>query len=197
MRALFLFLLCLAVASATLSNSFTAILGNVSIAAPPGSNDVNYFLSSLGLSFINATNFQLALTGTVKTKGYDLEAAPTTCYGSYVFASPDDISFIYDLSPSSVICTQQTTLKFGFCPWGCSKFAGTYVPFFDSIDAPKFMAITPGPDTPGVTWGGLPYNIKLSCNTTSCGSASNLIPPAPLPANSSVQVCRWRDFVCL
>lgn len=189
MRALLLGLvLCVALCGATLSNTFSTVLGNVSIASPSsGSSDVYYSLTSLGLSFINATNFELALTGAVIAKGYYLPAAPSTCFGYYMFAAPQIISFVYDLSVLSAICRQQTSIQYSLC-YACAFFAGTYIPLFDSIDTPMMMAITPGPDTPGLTWGNLARDIRLSCNSTSCGTANNVVPPAPLPQNGSITV---------
>jgi hypothetical protein len=169
---------------ATLTNKFCTALANVNFdqdSDPPAL----FSLNNLCLEFRNATTFALELQGLVNYKGITYTAVTSTCVGNYFFAAPQTISFTYNLN--STICTPVSSL-FGYCNWGCAKFADTYVPLFDDINAPMMMAITPGPDTPGVTWGGLPYDLTLTCNTTSCGSASNLVPPAPLQQNASFTV---------
>lgn len=169
---------------ATLTNKFCTGLANINL-DQTGDPLALFSLNNLCLEFRTASTFGLELQGKVNYKGITYDAVPSTCVGTYLFAAPQTISFVYDLN--ATFCTPGNAV-FGYCNWGCAKFANTYVPLFDNIDAPLIMSITPGPDTPSVTWGGLPYDLKLVCNTTSCGSASNLVPPAPLPANVSVTV---------
>ena len=171
-------------ARATLTNKFCTGLANINL-DQTGDPLALFSLNNLCLEFRTASTFGLDLQGKVNYKGITYDAVPSTCVGTYLFAAPQTISFVYDLN--ATFCTPGNAV-FGYCNWGCAKFANTYVPLFDNIDAPLIMSITPGPDTPSVTWGGLPYDLKLVCNTTSCGSASNLVPPAPLPANVSVTV---------
>jgi hypothetical protein len=179
-----LLLIALPVARATLTNKFCTGLANINL-DQTGDPLALFSLNNLCLEFRTASTFGLELQGKVNYKGITYDAVPSTCVGTYLFAAPQTISFVYDLN--TTFCTPGNAV-FGYCNWGCANFANTYVPFFDNIDAPLIMSITPGPDTPSVTWGGLPYDLKLVCNTTSCGSASNLVPPAPLPANVSVTV---------
>lgn len=191
MRLLLPFLLLLLsaspLASATLSNSFCASLNNVTLPGDPFI-DASMVLSSVCTTYTNATNFALSLSGFAQYKGVYYSAATATCQGFYGFAQPQLITFAYDLSANNY-CSQPS-IPFGFCSWACAAFAGTYIPFFDNMAAPMIMEITPGPPTgtPIYNWGNLPYNLKLACNNTGCGSASNLVPPAPLPPNPSFTV---------
>lgn len=183
MRGLALGLLLVALTSATLTNKFCTGLNQVTL--PQSDPLAIYSLTNLCLGFVSASTFTLELQGIVRYNQVPYPAVTSTCTGTYLLAAPQTISFVYDLN--STFCTPGNS-AFSFCTWGCARFANTYVPFFDDISAPLVMSITPGPDTPSTTWGGLPYDLKLVCNTTSCGSASNLVPPAPLPANASVTV---------
>jgi hypothetical protein len=167
-------------ASAELSNSFCTGLANVAIdGSPPQPNINGYTLTSLCLSFYNATSYGLEMHGNVIYKNTYLPASDTTCIGDYLFAQDQRVTFSANLALPT--CVAPTGAAFSFC-WACAKFVGTYVPFFDSIDAPTLLTIAPGDSQPQpYLWGGLPDSLLLVCNTTSCGSASDVIPPSPLP----------------
>lgn len=195
MRVLLALLLLASFASATLSNSFCTAVANVTLPNDPFP-DATMLLSSVCVTYINSTNFALSLSGWSLYKDIQLSAATSVCQGFYGFAQPQLITFAYDLSTRNY-CSQPSSVTFGFCNWACAAFAGTYVPFFDNITTPMIMEITPGPaeGAPVYSWGNLDYNLKLACNNTSCGTASNVVPPAPLPPNPVFNVRRflwWR-----
>jgi hypothetical protein len=179
--ALLFYLSFVSLVSATLQNSFCTGLSNTTISGWIPQPNVNaYTLSNVCLNFYNGTSFGLALNGFVNVKGTWLSVSATTCIGEYFFAQGQKIAFSENLAKS--VCLTSTGAAYSFC-WACPKFAGTYIPFFDSIDTPKHLSITPDASQPQpYLWGGLPYSMDLICNTTTCGSASGLIPPSPLPS---------------
>jgi hypothetical protein len=176
-------------ASATLSNSFCTDLDNVPIPGfPPEPNINGYVLNHFCVVFYNATSFGLQLSGSIISKNVIIPIGDTTCVGEYFFAQGQKITFSEDLAQP--VCISPTGAAYSFC-WACPRFAGTYVPFFDSIAAPMQLTIAPGDSQEQpFLWGGLTYSMNLQCNTTTCGSASNIFPPAPLPQNASFTVRR-------
>jgi len=174
-------------ASATLSNSFCASLDNLQVPGSPMEPNVNgYTLTSTCLVFYNATTMGLSLKGNVLYKNVYIPATDTICPGNYYFAQGQKITFDNNLK----CITATSGAAFSYC-WACAQFSGTYIPFFNSIATPMNLTIAPDASQPKpYLWGDLPYSLSLNCNSTSCGSASDVIPPAPLPANASYVVRR-------
>lgn len=165
-----LFLL-LGAASAQLQHSFCASLTNPVPLTPSAPSSTYYGLTSLCATFQNSTYALFSLSGYVKDVTYGYYATSAACGATYLFASPDEIVLA---SPS---CSQVPLEKPGFCSWECNELMGTYVPFFDNVAAPKIFTINPlVTQQAALQWGGLPYPLELVCNTTSCGSASGLVP---------------------
>lgn len=175
---------------AILTNSFCASFANITIpnvGAPP---TAVYLLSQLCLRFNNASQFSLLLTGYESVSGGPtyISLGTTTCNGTYYWAAPETVGFTYVINgPTSSFCTSDSTSGRDFCPWGCQRFAGSYVPYWDDLVAPAKMGILPGPDLPQYNWGGLAYPIGLACNTSSCGTAVGLIPQLQANVNYTVR----------
>lgn len=185
MRSLLALLLLIGAASSVLENSFCdSVLHNVNLPGPNPGLGYSYWLSSICLTFDTPTNFTLSLSGTVKytSLGYLVTAF---CKGNYYWAAPDLVVMAYE-SEAPSYCSQSVSSP-GFCPWVCPQFGGSFVPYFDEIAAPTEMTLN-NPSS-SVNWGSLPQSITLVCNTTSCGSAANLVPN--LQQNASYMVRRY------
>jgi hypothetical protein len=182
MRAVLLVLAALLpLASAVLSGSFCNdnlnYLALQNLAA--GSNNPNYYaLTSICTTFVNASSFELRVEGIVKVPGAPSAfPAEATCRGIYAFGGTGAIELAYD--PSS-FCTGTAV---GFCPWVCTQFGGSYgVVFAPNVETPKYLNINPASSqAPVYNWGALSISFPMACNTSSCGSASDIFPPAPIP----------------
>lgn len=170
----------------TLSGSFCSAILGLPIVNEQGPSfpSISYVVDTICVTFEDDTSFILQAKGAVKDQNnpapYSVEAH---CTGRYFFGSDYQINLGYVQSTPSY-CTQNTNLP-GFCPWICTQFGGTWSTFFaPPLSAPMAMAIDPSSSNPDLNWGGLVQSFPMSCNSSSCGSASDLVPPAPIPANS-------------
>lgn len=177
MRALLLLLLLLAASGyAVLSGSFCGALRDVAISSPSSPPTVRFKLAQICLTFVNDSYHKLSLSGLITPPaGGDIPSS-AICTGTYSFAAPQEINFAYDMNTFG-FCSS-TTSGYSYCNWGCGLFGGTFIPFFDQAAAPTRLSITPQDPlaNPPVNWGNLPFSMALYCNTSSCGSAENLIP---------------------
>lgn len=173
-QLLLLILLALLVprSAAVLQNSFCSQpLNGLPLPAPSNlSPYFSYSLSSLCLTWTTSSNYTISLAGLVYQNNLPL-AISAQCNGVYYWANPQDIIFALPSNAPSY-CTQ--TSGPGYCNWACEQFAGTYIPFFDSVSAPMQLVINPS--TAGINWGSIVQPIPLFCNTSSCGSATGLVP---------------------
>lgn len=188
MRAsvLLVLLSSLALVSSLLTHSFcgsglSLTMTNEQAVSPPAPVTIYYVLGSVCLTFTNATAFVLDVTGTVKDQynpaPYEVQAH---CVGDYFFGSDYQLNLGYPAG-APTFCSQNTGLP-GFCPWACTQFGGSWTAFFaPPLSGPMLMTINPSSANPKLNWGGLVQSFPMACNTTSCGSASDIIPPAPIP----------------
>jgi len=168
-------------ASATLSGCFcNEQLSNALIPNDPISG-IQYFASSVCMCYPSADTFSLQIQGrAILTQGnHNVSLPMATCSGVVLYAQPQLAVLTYN---ATNYCTADTSSSpVSFCPWVCPAFAGTYNFLYDQPTGTRMIAFAPGPVEPPVSWGGLVVPIKLLCNDTSCGDASGLVPPAPLP----------------
>lgn len=188
--ALVLVLLAASGTRATLQNSFCYNSGN-SIntmnsgpLTPPG---FSFGVFDVCLTFTTFHNYSLSLVGVAKEtqQGYGVSA---TCAGQYAFAAPSFIQFVPQTCSQNV-----STGQVGFCKWACSQFSGNYFPFFDNFSAPAQLFVgTAPPNSPSLyNWGYLSQPMPMTCNTTSCGSASGVVPNPYQGGNVSYTVRRF------
>ena len=175
-------------ASATLTGCFcNDQLANILLPNDPIPG-VQYYASSLCLCYPSATTFTLQVNGrAIITQGnHNVSVPMASCSGVVFYAQPQLAVFTYN---ATNYCTSDASASsISFCPWVCPAFGGTYEFLYDSATGTRMIAFAPGPVDPPQTWGGLAVGIKLLCNDTSCGDASGLVPPAPVPENFTVNV---------
>jgi len=183
-------------ASATLSGCFcndqlaNALLPNDPI---PG---VQYFASSVCMCYPSADTFTLQINGrAIITQGNRNISLPmASCSGVVLYAQPQLAVLTYN---ATNYCISSASSVFSFCPWVCPAFGGTYNFLYDQPINTRIIAFAPGPVEPPVSWGGLVVPIKLLCNDTTCGDASGLVPPAPLPDDATFDVRSPRKLLAL
>ena len=175
-------------ASATLSGCFcndqlaNALLPNDPI---PG---VQYFASSVCMCYPSADTFTLQINGRalITSGNHNISLPMASCSGVVLYAQPQLAVLTYNAT--NYCSADSSSSSVSFCPWVCAAFAGTYNFLYDLPTGTRMIAFAPGPVEPPVSWGGLVVPIKLICNDTSCGDASGLVPPAPIPENVTVDV---------
>lgn len=175
-------------ASATLSGCFcndqlaNALLPNDPI---PG---VQYFASSVCMCYPSADTFTLQINGRalITSGNHNISLPMASCSGVVLYAQPQLAVLTYNAT--NYCSADSSSSSVSFCPWVCTAFAGTYNFLYDQATGTRMIAFAPGPVEPPVSWGGLVVPIKLICNDTSCGDASGLVPPAPMPENATFDV---------
>lgn len=190
--------LLVSLASATLSNAFVNDnLGNVVLPNPSAPPGLSYQLNSLKLNFDNAVNYTLEFSGVVhQTPGPVTYVSSGRCTGGYVLAGQSSYEIMFSLYGNAPLyCTESLTNVYGFCPWICSQFGGTWQALFSPNNTnPNYLTINPV--TSGTNWGLLPTAIPLLCNASSCGSPP--VFPVTLPTNSSASFwVRFLRFCCM
>ena len=176
-------------ASATLSGCFcNDQLANALLPSDPIPG-VQYFASSVCMCYPSADTFTLQINGRalITSGNHNISLPMASCSGVVLYAQPQLAVLTYN---ATNYCSSgdSSSSSVSFCPWVCTAFAGTYNFLYDQPTGTRMIAFAPGPVEPPVSWGGLVVPIKLICNDTSCGDASGLVPPAPMPENATFDV---------
>lgn len=190
MRALLILVLLLAspcVHGAALSGCFcNSDLNNIAVPNSPQPS-IQYFASSICFCATGANSFSIQVNGRalVQPNNINVSVPMATCSGNMFFDSFPLVVFSYN---STSYCSSSASSTTNFCSWVCTAFGGTYNFFYDQPTSTRMVAFTPEPIVPPIFWGDLKVPIKMICNDTTCGDASSVIPPVPLPDNITSNV---------
>lgn len=188
MRCVLLLLaLAAALVSATLSGTFCSDTLDLPITNKAGSPvpSLTFTVSTVCLSFTSDQDFIVDIEGIVRDQNNPVPyTVDSHCTGVYFFGSNYQIDLTYPASAPSY-CSDNTDLP-AFCPWICTQLGGSWTAYFTPpLSQPLSMAIDPANNNPALNWMVLPQAFPMMCNTSSCGSAADIIPPVPIPNNSS------------
>lgn len=147
-----------------------------------GAPAATYHARSICFTFKANDTFELQIVGVVQLSP-SVYSTQAVCTGSYFFGAGNTIVIGYE-NYDPTICTQNSSLP-GFCPWACAQFGGTYQAFFSQpLSEPRYFAVNPASVSPIYNWGLMEVTFPMECMNDTCGSATDIFPPAPIPQNS-------------
>lgn len=134
--------------------------------------------STICFTFVGNLSFQIFISGQVRIDPYAYNSS-AVCTGLSTFGAGNTIIL------AAETCQQDNNTLPGFCPWACLQFGGTYQAFFTQpYSDPRYLFINPASVSPIYNWGNMDVAFPMRCMNATCGSATDIFPPAPLPQNS-------------